>query len=109
MRSWKKRNVNGRSGELFRTALLLLERRNQQLIKIGDSLDAHEDHLRKELESDEQYNKIDTDDESRGHIKGNDSSDAQPLGMKDIDDHDVKWQGVSGSERTIDLNVVLFI
>jgi hypothetical protein len=33
MRSWNKRNVNGRSGELFSTALLLYERRYQFIRK----------------------------------------------------------------------------
>ena len=38
-------------------------------------------------------NKIDTDDKSRGHVKGDNGSDLKPLGMKDIDDHDVfGWQ-----------------
>ena len=38
-------------------------------------------------------NKVDTDDKSRGHVKGDNGSDLKPLGMKDIDDHDVfGWQ-----------------
>lgn len=45
-------------------------------------------------------NKIDTDDESRGHIEGDDSSDPQPLGMKNIDDHGVR---MARNELTTDI------
>lgn len=50
MRSWNNRNVNGRSGELFNTALLLYERKYYQLIEKETPLDAHKDHLREELD-----------------------------------------------------------
>jgi hypothetical protein len=35
-------------------------------------------------------NKIDTDGESRGHVKGDNGSNLEPLRMKDIDGHGVQ-------------------
>ena len=34
--------------------------------------------------------KADTDSEGRGHVKGDDSSNLQPLGVKDVEGHDVQ-------------------
>ena len=87
MRSWNNRNISGRSGELFSTALLLYKMKPQlRILILKEKGDSHKHHLHEEEMPFRQQSLLKTrytDDESRAHVKGDNSSDLQPLGVKD--------------------------